>query len=79
MTKAVVSWEVGLQKISFTKLLQSELGLALDAAKHMTDEMLERGQIEITFDSDEAAALFAEKAAQIGAKVEFSRVSGGRM
>lgn len=66
-TVVIFGWNVGFQKVGFTKLLRYELGYSLSEAKSKTDAVLENQRIELTLHkADVDHVLF--KLTQLGAK-----------
>jgi hypothetical protein len=64
MTTLVVSgWNVGFQKVNFTKLLQSEFGFSLSKAKAATDSVLDHDSIDLTLPVAEHDRLMSRLAA----------------
>jgi signal transduction histidine kinase len=68
ITLLIEGWNVGFNKVAFTKMLQHELGLSLTAAKNMTDQVLERTPIAINVLSADIKRI-SSLAQQIGAIV----------
>ena len=67
-TLIVSDWEIGFQKVEFTKLQQKELGPRLAAAKANTDRILERKPV--VFELTQADAVnVAKKMKGLGAIV----------
>jgi hypothetical protein len=68
-TKLIIEgWNVGFNKVAFTKMLQHEFGFSLTAAKDMTDQVLERTPIAINVVSAEIKRI-SSLAEQMGAIV----------
>jgi hypothetical protein len=69
-TVKVTGWEPGLRKISLTKLLQQDAGKDLAGAKALVDGLLQGKTFEVTFEEEQLARQFAEKAKAIGAQID---------
>jgi len=46
-TVVILGWNIGFQKVEFTKLLRHELGYSLSEAKSKTDAVLDNQRIEL--------------------------------
>ena len=46
-TLVIIGWNVGFQKVAFTKLLRHELGYSLSEAKSTTDAVLKNQRTEL--------------------------------
>ncbi len=66
----LVGWRPGLRGVSLIKLLQSEAGLSLKAAKQSVDRCLEGERVSIPMPTEEAAERLAQQASDLGAVVE---------
>jgi ribosomal protein L7/L12 len=67
-TLIVEGWNVGFNKVAFTKLLQQELGLSLSSAKEMTDQVLEGKRISLSVLEKDMDRM-SEAAHHLGAKI----------
>jgi ribosomal protein L7/L12 len=60
MTTVTISgWFYGFQKVNFTKLLKSELGLTLKPAKTITDRILDGELVELEVPDEQVDRLLA--------------------
>jgi ribosomal protein L7/L12 len=62
----IEGWNEGFNKVSFTKLLQQEMGASLSTAKDMTDRILEGKPVTVNVvekDADRIASLAEERGA----------------
>jgi hypothetical protein len=67
MTTVLISgWHYGFQKVSFTRLMKSEMGLSLRPAKTITDRILDGDPVELEVPDDQVGHLF-EAMADLGA------------
>ncbi len=58
MTTVLISgWNPGFQKVTFTNLLKSELGLTLKPAKEVTDQILDGKPVELLVPEDRVESL----------------------
>ncbi len=68
MTKVLITgWQVGLQKISMTKIIQRYTALGLSDAKSVTDRVLDGKTIVLTVVRDEEAVELVENLKAVGA------------
>jgi ribosomal protein L7/L12 len=67
-TLVIEGWNIGFNKVVFTKLLQQELGLSLSSAKEMTDQVLEGKRISVSV-LDQDMGRITEAVHRLGAKV----------
>lgn len=68
MTTILISgWNDGFQKINFTMLMKSEMGLALSPAKQITDRIMDNDQVELQVPDAQVDHLLAEMA-KLGAR-----------
>ena len=60
MTKLMISgWNLGFQKVQFTRLMKQELGLTLQPAKQITDNIMDGEPVELRLPDDQAEHLLA--------------------
>jgi ribosomal protein L7/L12 len=59
-------WEVGMKKISFTKMLKANSHLGLKEAKSINDRLLNNEVIEVEFETEEIAKVIAEESRKLG-------------
>ena len=64
----IEGWNIGFNKVEFTKLLQRELNLSLSSAKAVTDQILEGKQLKVDVPRKEMDRIVAAAEA-LGAKV----------
>jgi ribosomal protein L7/L12 len=67
-TLIVDGWNIGFQKIEFTKALRLAFGYSLTEAKNITDAVLKNQRIELRIDESKADEL-ALHLSELGAKV----------
>jgi hypothetical protein len=67
-TLVVEGWNVGFNKVEFTKLLQKELGLSLSSAKGFTDQVLDGKQVAIDVPQQSLGSM-AAAVQELGARV----------
>lgn len=63
----LTSWEVGLRKISLTKLLQERAGLGLAEAKCLVDHLLDGKEAVVNMGSSEDAERLVSEIRALGA------------
>jgi len=61
-------WKTGFNKVQFTMMQQTELGLGLSEAKSITDKILDGQRIELTVRGKDYARI-ASLACELGATV----------
>jgi ribosomal protein L7/L12 len=61
-------WEIGFQKVNFTKMVREELGLGLFDGKSITDRVLAGDRVELVV-SSEKYEMVAKRAGDLGAVV----------
>jgi hypothetical protein len=71
----IEGWDVGFNKVAFTKLLHQELGLPLSSAKDMTDQVLEGKRITVSVLGEDMNRI-CEAAHGLGARVTRNPVDG---
>ena len=68
-TVLISGWKTGFQKVAFTRLMKSELGLSLTPAKRITDRIMDGEMVELEVPDEQVDRLIAAMA-QLGAKFE---------
>jgi hypothetical protein len=68
------SWQVGLEKVSLSKLQMSILEIPLKTAKHNVDRLLDGERVIVLARNEEIALHFIEEASKIGAICEIVTV-----
>ena len=70
MTTVLISgWHYGFQKVAFTRLMKSEMGLTLRPAKTITDRILDGETVELQVQDDQVEHLL-EAMTDLGAICE---------
>ena len=64
----IVGWNVGFQKVEFTKLLRCNFGFSLTEAKSITDKVLDGERAELAVDRGDRSRI-ANEATALGAIV----------
>ena len=70
MTTVLISgWHYGFQKVNFTRLMKSDMGMTLRPAKTTTDRILDGELVELEVPDEQVEDLFA-KMTDLGAICE---------
>ena len=72
-TVLISGWNVGFQKVAFTRLMKSEMGLTLEPAKRITDSIMDGEQVELEVPDEQVEHLLSAMA-QLGARCEVAVV-----
>ena len=76
MTTVLISgWNDGFQKVNFTLLMKSELGLTLKPAKEITDRIMAGEQVELQVPDNQVEGLLAAMT-HLGARCEAAVAQG---
>lgn len=71
MNKIIVKkWNIGFNKVQFTKLQYNLLGLGLKVAKKNTDDILENKIVSIEIKNDDLLHEFVTEAVNLGVEID---------
>jgi len=71
MNKIIVKkWNIGFNKVQFTKLQYNLLGLDLKVAKKNTDDILENKIVSIEIKNDDLLHEFVTEAVNLGVEID---------
>lgn len=71
MNKIIVKkWNIGFNKVQFTKLQYDLLGLGLKVAKKNTDDILENKIVSIEIKNDDLLDEFVTEAVKLGVEID---------